>query len=96
MKSTDFFQAGFKADFDVFETRLIDGKNGFVCESGNVEALYEKMKWILEHKNKLAHIKMNARKTFEDNFTLDALADRMEGIINVTMCKNSRLAKSGF
>lgn len=73
---------------------IIDGKNGFVCESGNVEALYEKMKWILEHKNKLAHIKMNARKTFEDNFTLDALADRMEGIINVTMRKNSRLAKT--
>ncbi len=23
MKSTDFFQAGFKADFDVFETRLM-------------------------------------------------------------------------
>ena len=23
MKSTDFFQAGFKADFDVFETRLL-------------------------------------------------------------------------
>ena len=23
MKSTDFFQAGFKADFDVFETRRL-------------------------------------------------------------------------
>jgi hypothetical protein len=36
VKSTDFFQAGFKADFDVFETRLLDKHFpiGHVSKSG--------------------------------------------------------------
>ncbi|MBR3623438.1 MAG: glycosyltransferase family 4 protein, partial [Selenomonadaceae bacterium] len=57
---------------------ISNGKNGFVCQVGSVESLYKTMKWVLDHRDELAVIKENARKTYEKHFTLDVLADRFE------------------
>ena len=56
MKSTDFFQAGFKADFDVFETRLLTKQ----CLARRVESIDKLQKevavWEKERNAKLTPI----------------------------------------
>ena len=56
MKSTDFFQAGFKADFDVFETRLLTKQ----CLARRVDSIDKLQKevagWEKERNAKLTPI----------------------------------------
>lgn len=55
-----------------------DGKNGFVCQTQDAEALCEKMKWVTNHREALNEIANTARKTYEDNFTIDKLRQRLQ------------------
>lgn len=61
---------------------IMDGKNGFICETGSVESLYEKMQYCIEHFNELDNVRRAARKTFEDNFMMDIFERRIKNIIN--------------
>lgn len=58
-----------------------NGNNGFVCKAGDDEDLYEKINWILLHKNRLKDIGKMARITYETNFTLEKLRKSLEKIM---------------
>jgi glycosyltransferase involved in cell wall biosynthesis len=58
-----------------------DGKNGFTFESGNSDDLCAKMKWCVENRNQLNVIGQNARKTYEEFFTIEKFGERLESII---------------
>ena len=68
-------------------TGLVDyidnGGSGLIFESGNAEALYEKMKWAVEHygDEQYCQICKNGRKVYENNFTMDTFGDRLEEVI---------------
>lgn len=55
-----------------------DYKNGFICRVGDVKELVGKCKWILTHEKECISIAGNARKTYEEYFTLDRLGQRLE------------------
>lgn len=57
------------------------GKNGFVCEAGNVDSMYECMKGILENPAELHQMAKNARDTYEKYFTIQALSERLKTVI---------------
>lgn len=48
-----------------------DGVNGLVCQV-DAQDIANKMRWILEHQDKLAELGRNGRKLYEDTFSLDA------------------------
>ena len=60
---------------------IVHGHNGLVCEAGNADSLYGCMKWILENGDKLDNMRLEARKTYEQYFTLDKFADRLEEVL---------------
>ncbi len=71
-----------------------DGVNGFICKSGDVDSLREKMQYAIDHFNDLDYMRENARKTYEKYFTLEILGDNFERVINETIEEfNSRQDK---
>jgi glycosyltransferase involved in cell wall biosynthesis len=58
-----------------------DGKNGFVFECGNANDLCTKMRWCIENRDELGTIGQNARKTYEEVFTIEKFGDRLEKIV---------------
>lgn len=60
---------------------IVNGVNGFICESGNVNSLCSSMKCVISQKDKLQNIKKNARKTYEENFTMDKFGERLENLV---------------
>ncbi len=60
---------------------ITDGENGFICKAGSLESLYEKMVYCAEHFGELDSVRKNARKTYEENFTMDIFAKRIDRII---------------
>lgn len=61
---------------------LTDGKDGFVFESENVDALVDKIKYIIDHYNDMDNIRKNARKVYENNFTTEIFEKNLLAIIN--------------
>ncbi len=55
-----------------------DYKNGFICGVGDVGELAGKCKWILTHEQECKSIAGNARRTYEEYFTLERLGSRLE------------------
>lgn len=62
---------------------IIEGENGFVCKSENVEDLCNKIRWIINNRDICESIKTRARKTYLDNFTMEKFADRLEEIMGI-------------
>lgn len=58
-----------------------NGKNGLICKCGSVSSLQEQMQWVLKNKDQLDAIGKNARKTYEENFTMDKFGNRLVDII---------------
>lgn len=54
------------------------GKNGFVFRSENVEELNELMLWCYQHQECLKEIGENARKTYEQNFSLEIFTHNLQ------------------
>jgi glycosyltransferase involved in cell wall biosynthesis len=61
-----------------------DGVNCLICKTGDVENLCEKMEWMMVNRDKLDVMGQNARKTYEEYFTMDKFADRLEDTIDAT------------
>lgn len=59
------------------------GKNGFVFRSENVEELKEQMLWCYEHQECLKEIGENARKTYEDNFSMEIFAHNLREVLQL-------------
>lgn len=64
-----------------------DGKNGFICKSGDPGDLAKKMRWIINNKDKLPYIGAQARKTYEEYFTLERFGERLESVLQETICR---------
>ena len=64
-----------------------DGENGFVVPAGDDQALKEKMEWILYHRDRLADIGRNARKTYEQYFSMDVFGANLEKALLETKSK---------
>jgi glycosyltransferase involved in cell wall biosynthesis len=62
------------------------GVNGLICKAGDVDDLRDKMEWMIVNRDKLENMGINARKTYEEYFTMDKFADRLENAIDAT-CK---------
>ena len=69
-----------------------DGENGFVCKTKDLDSLYEKMKYCIENFENLEDVRKSARKTFEENFTMEIFGKRLDGIIQDIM-NNSNISK---
>lgn len=61
-----------------------DGENGFVIPADDANALKEKMEWILNNRDKLAAIGKNARKVYEQYFSLDVFGENLERALSET------------
>ncbi|GFI51644.1 spore coat protein SA [Lachnospiraceae bacterium] len=71
-----------------------DGKNGFICKSNDPTDLAKKMLWIINNKDKLQDIGIQARKTYEKYFTLEKFGDRLESALLETIdTYNSKVNK---
>lgn len=57
------------------------GKNGFVCETQNVEQLSERILWIIDHILELDDMRKRARETYIDNFSLSAMEKALQNIL---------------
>ena len=64
---------------------ILDGVNGFVCKTGDVDSLCQKMLYVINHFNELGDMRREARITYEKNFTMDVFARRMDAIIKDIM-----------
>lgn len=64
-----------------------DGKNGFICKSGDPGDLAKKMRWIINNKDKLPFIGAQARKTYEEYFTLERFGEQLESVLQETICR---------
>ena len=58
-----------------------DGKNGFIVPHENSDALCERMEWIIDNQDQMADIRKNARKTYEDYFTMEKFEVQLEKMI---------------
>ena len=61
-----------------------DGENGFVIPADDVDALKEKMEWILDNRDRLADIGRNARKTYEQYFSMEVFGENLEQALHET------------
>lgn len=64
---------------------IIDGVNGFICKARDCVDLSLKIKWIISHKNDMTEIRLNARKTYEEFFTMDIFGDKLEKAVEDTI-----------
>ena len=62
-----------------------DGVNGLLCKAGDVESLASKMQWVIDHPERLADMRKNARKTYEKYFTMEKFAQRLDTVITETI-----------
>ncbi len=57
---------------------LRNGENGLVFEAGNPESLADKIEQILMSPDTCVRLAINARKTIEQNFSLERMVDQLE------------------
>lgn len=60
---------------------IIDGENGFVFQQDNVEELRKKMEWVIAHSEESKKIGENARKLFEQEFSMLVFEKKIERLI---------------
>lgn len=60
-----------------------DERNGFVCTAEDSHSLYQKISWIISHKNELDDIRKNARATYEKYFTMERFGENLEKILDL-------------
>ena len=62
-----------------------DGINGFVCKTEYVEDLCEKMRYFIHNHEKIEKMGQEARKVYEEYFTMDKFADRLCSVLDETI-----------
>lgn len=69
-----------------------DGKNGFICKTGEPGDLREKMRRIIHNQGKLTEIGRKARHTYETHFSMKSFGERLEAALQDTIncwCSNN-------
>lgn len=57
---------------------ITSGENGFVFRNEDAEDLAEKISWCIEHRDELPRIGRNARRVYENYFSMEEFGDRLE------------------
>lgn len=63
---------------------ITDGYNGLIFKTGDVSDLTAKMNWILDNYEQRTRIGLNARKVYEDYFSMEKFTKRLKSIIENT------------
>ena len=58
-----------------------DKENGFIFNINYVQELKEKMQWCMDHIDEISIIGMNARKTYEEYFTINSFEKQLENLL---------------
>ena len=58
-----------------------DGVNGFKFESENIDELTSKINWCIKHPEEVHDMGLNARKIYENGFSLKTFASRLDIVI---------------
>jgi len=66
---------------------IIQGENGLICKTGDARDLCNKISYIVRNREYLYNIGNMARKTYEEFFTIDKFADRIEKLLKITIEK---------
>jgi len=64
---------------------ITDGVDGYICQSGNVEELSDRLIWTINNIKDLEEIKINARKLYEKYFSMGVFEKRLEKIVLDTL-----------
>ena len=59
-----------------------DKHSGLVCKSGNPEDLYQKMKWVIDNKDKWDEIGENAYLVYKKHFSMGIFEDNLMKVID--------------
>lgn len=59
-----------------------DGENGFIYKNGNIDDLYDKIKFLLDHPKKCTELGKNAYFTLTDEWNADVAAERFINFTN--------------
>ena len=60
---------------------FVDGENGFVCTAGDVVSLSMKMQYVLEHLQQFDDLRRQARKTYEQYFSMSIFENNFLALI---------------
>lgn len=74
---------------------ICDGQNGFVVPANNVWALRDKMEWVIANQDAINRIGVAARKTYEENFTMDVFGERLERAVKRTIAERNTQKTAG-
>lgn len=67
-----------------------NGKNGFVIPTNDVAALSERMQWVALHYEELENVRTEARKIYEEHFTMETFGANLEKALYETETKWKR------
>ena len=62
-----------------------NGVNGFVCKTEDAEDLCEKMRYFIHNPERIKEMGQEARKVYEEYFTMDKFADRLCAAMDETI-----------
>ena len=72
------------SDYTGMAEYIVHGKNGFLFRRGDVAGLAQLMRHILRNRNNLSAIKREARRTYEENFSMETFGMRLEAELKKT------------
>ncbi len=58
-----------------------DGENGFVVRQGDAQALTEKIRWCMKHRDRLEQMGENSRQIYEQYFSMEVFEKKLMEII---------------
>lgn len=67
---------------------LSEGYNGFLYSNNSADELASKIRYVIEHKEEMGYIGVNARKTYEDIFSMERFEKNVLGIIEKKLSGN--------
>ncbi len=68
-----------------------DGENGFIVKKGDIEGIYQKLAFVYNNKNIMEKMGKEARKTVEEKFNTDIMADKTEDLFKTILLNPSAL-----
>jgi glycosyltransferase involved in cell wall biosynthesis len=64
---------------------IVNGKNGLICNVGDVNDLKDKMSYLINNSDKRLQMGIEARQTYENYFTLEKFGERLEDEIDCVL-----------
>lgn len=64
-----------------------DGENGFVVAAGDIEALHNKMQWIIDNRDQINEIGVKARETYKKYFSMNVFGENLDKAVSETVKK---------